>query len=278
MARFDGKVVLISGGARGQGRSHAVHFAREGADIVIFDICRDIEVIPYPLATRHDLDTTVREVEKLDRRCLSMQADVRDSAQVRDVVTAAIAEFGRVDICLANAGIQSFGSAAELSDESWQTAIDINLTGVFNTIRAVLPYMIEQKYGRVIATASMAGKRGFGNVGHYVASKWGVIGLIKCIALEVGADGITVNAICPTNTNTPMIRNEATYKLFAPELEHPGADDVTDIMRQFNAIPIPWVEAEDISNAALFLASDEARYITGETIAVAAGQNANMAG
>jgi SDR family mycofactocin-dependent oxidoreductase len=278
MGRFDGKTVFITGGARGQGRSHAVAFAREGADIVVCDAVAPIDTVPYDLPTPDDLAETVRQVEDLDRRCVAEQADVRDPAAVESVVERGIAEFGKVDICLANAGIFTFSTIAEMDDTTWNTMIDVNLTGVFHTLRAVLPSMRERGSGRIIATSSMAGKMGFANVGHYVATKWGVIGLVKSLAQEVAAEGITVNAICPTGVATTMIHNDAAYRLFLPDMENPTKEDAEPAFAGLNAIPIPWVEVEDISNAMMFLASDDARYITGETLAVAAGQNATNAG
>jgi SDR family mycofactocin-dependent oxidoreductase len=277
MGRFDGKTVLITGGARGQGRSHAVAFAREGADIITCDAVAPIDTVPYELPALEDLDETVRQVEDLDRRCVAVQADVRDRAAIQSVVDEGIAQLGKIDICLANAGIFTFGTIADMDDDTWNTMIDVNLTGVFHTLRSVLPHMREQGSGRVIVTSSMAGKMGFPNVGHYCATKWGVIGLVKSVAQEVAAEGITVNAICPTAVGTTMIQNEAAYGLFLPDVENPTIDDAKPAFEALNAIPIPWVDVEDISNAMMFLASDDARYITGETIAVAAGQNASNA-
>lgn len=278
MGKFDGKVVLITGGARGQGRSHALAFAREGADIAFCDIAAQLDSVPYPMARPEDLDETVKLVEELDRRCVAVTADVRDSAQVQGFVDRAITELGRVDVLLANAGVFTFSTIAEMSDDVWKEMIDVNLTGVFHAMRAVLPAMVEQGSGRIIATSSTAGKMGFPNIGHYVASKWGVIGLVKSLAQEVGGNGITVNAICPTGVDTTMIQNEAAYRLFLPDLENPTRDDAAPAFQTLNAIPVPWIEPVDISNAMLFLASDEARYITGETLAVAAGATATNAG
>jgi NAD(P)-dependent dehydrogenase (short-subunit alcohol dehydrogenase family) len=156
--------------------------------------------------------------------------------------------------------------------------IDTNLTGVFHAMRAVLPTMIEQRSGRIVVTSSMAGKLGFANVGHYVAAKWGVIGLAKSAAIEVAPHGVTVNVICPTNVATDMIQNSAAYKLFRPDLENPTQEDAMPGFQSLNPIPVPWVEPVDISNAMAFLCSDDARYITGETLAVAAGFNASNAG
>jgi SDR family mycofactocin-dependent oxidoreductase len=278
MGKFDGKVVLITGGARGQGRSHALKFAQEGADVAFCDIASQVETVPYPMSGQADLDQTVKMVEELDRRCVAVRADVRDRDQVDSFVHQAKAELGRIDFLLANAGIFSFSTVAEMSDTAWNDMIGTNLTGVFHAMRAVLPTMIEQGSGRIVATSSMAGKTGSGNIGHYAAAKWGVIGLVKSLAIEVGGSGITVNAVCPTVVNTDMIQNEAAYKLFLPASEHPTRDEAASAFQTMNHIPIPWVEPIDISNAMAFLCSDEARYITGETIAVAAGMNAGNAG
>jgi NAD(P)-dependent dehydrogenase (short-subunit alcohol dehydrogenase family) len=220
----------------------------------------------------------VRLVEELDRRCVADTADVRDAGQVQAFADRARTELGRVDFLLANAGIFTFSTVAEMDDKTWSQTIDTNLTGVFHAMRAVLPAMIEQGSGRIVATSSMAGKMGFANIAHYCAAKWGVIGLVKSLAQEVGGNGITVNAICPTTVDTDMIQNEAAYKLFLPDNPNPTRDDAAPAFQTLNAIPVPWVEAIDISNAMAFLCSDEARYITGETIAVAAGSNASNAG
>jgi SDR family mycofactocin-dependent oxidoreductase len=278
MGRFDGKVVLITGGARGQGRSHAVRFAQEGADVAICDVAAQLDTVPYPLAKPDDLAETVRLVEDLDRRCVAVQADVRDRGQIDAFAEQTRTELGRIDFLLANAGIFTFSTVAEMDDRTWREMIDTNLTGVFNAMRAVLPAMIAQGSGRIVATSSMAGKMGYANVGHYCAAKWGVIGLVKSVAQEVAAHGITVNAVCPTGVDTTMIQNEAAYRLFLPDAENPTREDAAPAFQGLNAIPVPWVEPSDISNAMAFLCSDEARYITGETIAVAAGQNAANAG
>ncbi|MEQ3552491.1 mycofactocin-coupled SDR family oxidoreductase [Pseudonocardia nematodicida] len=277
MGRYDGKVVLITGGARGQGRSHALAFAREGADIAFCDITDQMGTVPYPTGRQAELDETVKLVEELDRRCVAVRADVRDRDQVQDFADRARTELGRIDVLLANAGIFSFGTVAEMSGDMWQEMIAVNLTGVFHAFRAVLPTMIEQGHGRIVATSSMAGKVGMGNIAHYVAAKWGVIGLVKSTAIEVASNGITVNAICPTSVDTGMIQNPAAYELFLPGVANPTRDDAAPAFQSLNPVPVPWIEPVDISNTMLFLASDEARFITGETIAVAAGMNANNA-
>lgn len=274
MGRFEGKVVLITGGARGQGRSHALAFAKEGADIVVTDIARQVASVPYGMSSEADLAETVRLVEELDRRCLSFVADAGDTAATNAAVESAIAEFDKIDILLANHGLLSLSSVADMSDETWDDVITADLTGVFKSIRAVLPHMIERKSGRIIATSSMAGRTGLPTVAHYCAAKWGVIGLIKSVAREVAGDGITVNCVCPTNLDSDMIHNPAFYALFAPGIDNPTREQVTPGFASLNAIPIPWIEAIDISNAMLFLASPEARYITGEALHVSAGWNA----
>lgn len=277
MARLDGRVALITGGSRGQGRSHALTLAREGADIIICDIAEQVDTVPYEMGTGEQLDETVGMVEDLDRRCVAVKADVRDSGEMRGVADRAISEYGKIDILCANAGIFSFGTVAEMSDQMWHDMIATNLTGVFNSMRAVLPHMVEQNYGRIVATSSMAGRMGMQNIGHYVAAKWGVLGLVKTLSLEVAGNGVTVNAVCPTGVDTDMIQNEAAYRLFLPDNENPTREDAAGAFATLNAQPIPWVEPQDISNAILFLVSDDARYITGEAINVAAGQNASNA-
>lgn len=277
MGKLDGKVALITGGARGQGRSHAVTLAREGAEIVVCDVARQIDTVPYPMATSEQLQETVRMVEDLDRRCVAVQADVRDAGQMQGAVDRTLAEFGQLDILLANAGIFSFSTVADMTDQLWDDMVDTNLKGVFHSLRAVLPHMIERRYGRIVATSSMAGRAGFANIGHYVAAKWGVIGLVKSLAMEVAQFGITVNAVCPTVVNTDMVRNPATYRLFRPDLANPTEEQAAEGFAGLNIMPIQWVEPHDISNAILFLVSDEARYITGNAMPVAAGENARNA-
>ncbi len=205
------------------------------------------------------------------------EADVRDAGEVRGVVDRALSEFEKIDILLANAGIFTFSTVAEMTDAQWRETIDTNLTGVFNAMRAVLPHMIERGSGRIVAISSVGGRAGFTNTAHYSTSKWGVIGLVKCAAAEAAAHGITVNAICPTSVNTPMILNERNYRQFVPELEHPTLEDALPALEAINPMPGPWVDVEDVSNALAFLLSDEARFISGETLGVAAGWTAGNA-
>lgn len=271
MGRFDGQTVLITGAARGQGRSHAVGFAKEGADVAICDLCAQIETVPYQMGTQDELNHTKELVEQQGHRCLSMKADVRSFQQMQTFADKTMQEFGKIDVCLANAGIFSPSPVAQMSEQTWRDMIDTNLTGVFNTMRAVLPHMVKQQRGKVIATSSELGLTGMSMFGHYDAAKHGIIGLVESAALEVASHGITVNAVCPTTVNTPMIQNEATYKTFVPNQPKPTQEQAKQAMTKTNAIPIPWVEPEDVTRAILFLASDDARYITGEPLPVDAG-------
>jgi (+)-trans-carveol dehydrogenase len=272
MGRVEGKVAFITGAARGQGRAHALRLAEEGAEIVACDICEDVETVGYSLGTEEELDETARLVEDLDRRVVVRKADVRDAEQLRSVVEEGVSEFGRIDIVCANAGIAAYAPAHELTEEQWDEMIDTNLTGVWETCRAAIPHMIEGgNGGSIILTSSTAGIMGLANTAHYVAAKHGVVGLMKTLANELAPYMIRVNSIHPTVVDTPMVQNAAIYGLFRPDLDRPGPDDVKDSFAALNALPIPWVEVRDISNAVLWLASDEARYVTGQQLKVDAG-------
>ncbi|MBX6387760.1 MAG: mycofactocin-coupled SDR family oxidoreductase [Frankia sp.] len=272
MGRFDGKVVLITGGARGQGRSHALRFAAEGADVAVLDVpARPPASVVYPLGSAEELAETAKAVEELGRRAVAITADVRDPAQLTDAVARTVDELGPLDFCLANAAVLSRGLIAEMDDQTWRDVIDVNLTGVFNTIRAVLPGMIEQRHGRIVATASLAARSGFPYLGHYAAAKWGVIGLVKTVALEVAQYGITVNAVLPTSVDTPMITSPEILRSMLPDVENPTREDAARAFGSSNAIPVPWVEPADVSGAMAYLCSDDARYVTGECLTVTAG-------
>lgn len=272
MGRMDGKVALITGAARGQGRSHAVRLAEEGADIIALDICRPVQTAPYEGATADDLAHTVKLVEELDRRIIAREADVRDLAQVQAVVEEGVSEFGHIDVVCANAGIVNYGTALELDEREWQEMVDINLVGVWKTIKAAVPPMVERgQGGAVIITSSTAGLMGVQNLSHYVAAKHGVVGLMKVLAQELAPHMIRVNTVNPTTCDTPMMDNDATRGMFRPDLEHPTRAEAAESMSAYNALPIPWVEPIDVSNAVLWLASDEARYITGVALPVDAG-------
>ncbi len=277
MARFEGKTALVTGAARGQGRSHAIAFAREGADLVLCDIGEDIDTVPYGLGRGEDLEETVALVEAEGGEVTAMTVDVRDTDGLERLVAAGTESFGGIDIAVANAGIAGISTVAEMSDEEWGNMIDINLSGVFKTLRAVTPQMVERGAGRMIATSSIVARQGSPNIAHYVAAKWGVLGLVKSLALEVADSGVTVNAVCPTSVDTVMIQNKAFRDLFLPGQEEYTLEDVERAYTDLNPIPIPWVQPEDITDAVLFLASDQARFITGDAIPVALGWNARTA-
>jgi SDR family mycofactocin-dependent oxidoreductase len=271
--RVAGKVAFITGAARGQGRSHALRLAQEGADIIAVDLCGQIGTVPYPMASEADLAETVKEIEALDRRIVATQADVRDYAAVKAAVEDGVAQLGRLDIVAANAGIFSFGSLAELDDTTWQDMIDVNLTGVWHAAKATIPHLRASGGGSIILTSSTAGLMAIPHIGHYTSAKHGVVGLMRTLALELAPDMIRVNSVHPTAVDTDMIQNSATYELFASDL--PVAERTREVVgarfAELNALPIPWVEAVDISNAVLWLASDEARYVTGVTLPIDAG-------
>lgn len=276
MGKLDGQVALITGGARGQGRSHALALAGEGADIAVCDIAAQLETVPYPLAGEDDLAETVRQVEALGRRCVAVKADVRSTEQIEGAVEEALAELGRIDILLANAGVCGFGAFWEISDQMWDEMVDTDLTGVFKSMRAVVPHMIDRGYGRIVATSSMGGRMGNPNLAHYVAAKWGVVGLVKTLALEVADKGITVNAVCPATVDTEMVHNDALYGLFAPDIENPTKEQVEPRYTAMNPIPVPWTPPEEISAAVMYLVSAEARLVTGTTLDVCMGASARM--
>jgi NAD(P)-dependent dehydrogenase (short-subunit alcohol dehydrogenase family) len=253
-----------------------VTLARQGADVAICDIAGPLETAPYEPATPEDLEETARLVRAEGRRVHSARVDVADSRQVDAFVASTIAELGQIDGLCANAAIYSLSPIVDLDDRMWQRLIDVNLTGVFNCIRAVLPHMIERKAGRIVAISSVAGRAGFRNAAHYVTSKWGVIGLVKCTAAEAAPHGVTANAVCPTSVPTPMILNERNFREFV-DSEHPTLDDAMPALEAMNPMPGPWVEPEDVSDAVAFLLSDEARFISGETLGVSMGWMAGNA-
>jgi (+)-trans-carveol dehydrogenase len=273
MGRVEGKVAFITGAARGQGRSHALRLAQEGADIIAIDICEALPENTYPPATEEDLAETVRQVEALDRRIVATKADVRDFAQLKKAVDDGVAQLGRLDIVSANAGIGGTTNRSEdIPEDEWKNMIDINLSGVWRAAKAAIPHLkAGGRGGSIILTSSDAGLFAYENISHYVSAKHGVVGLKRTLALELAPDFIRVNSVHPTTVNTLMVQNEGTYKLFRPDLENPTQADFAASAVSMNALPIPWVEPVDISNAVLFFASDESRYVTGVPLAVDAG-------
>ncbi|HEX9031159.1 MAG TPA: mycofactocin-coupled SDR family oxidoreductase [Streptosporangiaceae bacterium] len=270
--RVEGKVAFITGAARGQGRSHAVRLAQEGADIIAVDSCADVEGA-LPMATPDDLAETVSLVEKQGQRIIASQVDVRDFDALKAAVDDGVAQLGRLDIVVANAGIASMGGAVqEMAANSWQDTIDINLTGVWHTAKAAVPHIITGgRGGAMVLTSSVGGMKALPNMSHYVSAKHGVVGLMRSLAVELAQYSIRVNSVHPSQVNTPMLMNEPTYRLFRPDLENPTQDDMAPISQMMHMLPVPWVEPEDVSNAILFLVSDEGRYITGVPLPVDAG-------
>ena len=272
--RVEGKVAFVTGAARGQGRSHAIRLAEEGADIIAADLAAQVDSVPYAMATPDDLAQTVKEVEALDRRIVATQADVRDYGALKAALDDGVAQLGRLDIVAANAGIFSFGRADELPEQTWQDMIDVNLTGVWHAAKAAIPHLkAGGRGGSIILTSSTAGLTPFENFAHYTAAKHGVVGLMRTLALELAPDFIRVNSVHPTSVNTDMIHNSATYELFAPDLtpDQRTREVLAERFQTLNALPIRWVEPRDISNAVLWLASDESRYVTGVTLPIDAG-------
>jgi (+)-trans-carveol dehydrogenase len=261
--RLEGKVALITGAARGQGRSHALALAREGADIFGVDMCAQVDSVAYPLSTTDDLAQTATLVTGTGRRIETYVGDVRSSADMRAATEQAVSTFGKIDIVVANAGIWTPGSVWEMDDQTWQDMIDINLTGVFNTVRFAIPQMMERKSGSLVLISSTCGVKALGWMPHYNAAKHGVMGLTRSLALDLGPYFVRANAILPSTVNTPMIMNEPSYKIYRPDLENPTREEAMSGFYAHNAMPMPYVEPEDVSEAVLFLASDASRYITG---------------
>jgi SDR family mycofactocin-dependent oxidoreductase len=275
--RVTGKVAFVTGAARGQGRSHAVRLAEEGADIIAVDICEDIDSTTYPLSRPEDLDETARLVEKFSRRCVTFQADVRERAQLKSALASGVAELGgRLDVVVAQAGIMPMFSS--LGTQAWIDVIDVNMVGTINTIHAALPYLSDG--ASIIATGSAAafmpnsiednpgadpGGSGYG------VSKIAVASFIHDLARALAPRMIRVNAVHPTNCDTAMLQSDAMYRVFRPDLEHPTKDDATTAFVTQQAFPIPWIEPQDVSHAIIYLASDESRYVTGTQMRVDAG-------
>lgn len=274
MARLEGKVAFITGAARGQGRAHAVRFAQEGADIIAVDALTDVETVGYPMATQQDMDDTVRQVEALDRRILASKVDVRDGAAVKQAVDDGVAQLGRLDVVVANAGIASFAPAEEMSQQMWDDMIDINLSGVFRSVQPCIAHLRRNEDGgAIVLISSVAGLRGVLNIVHYSAAKHGLVGMMKTLAMELAQYRIRVNTVHPTNVDTPMIQNEFTRAVFFPEREPSTItkEEAEPAFAETNLLPIAWVAPEEISEAILFLVSDTGRHITGISLPVDAG-------
>jgi SDR family mycofactocin-dependent oxidoreductase len=267
-----GQVALVTGAARGQGRSHALALAREGASIIAADACAPIATVPYPLATKEDLQETADRVAALGVPVIHGVVDVRDLSGLETFVSDAVASLGRLDVVCANAGISTPSPTLTMSEETWQTTIDVNLTGAWKTCRATVPHIIAGgRGGAVIITSSSATSMISGNIAHYTASKHGLIGFMRVLAKELAPHRIRVNTLHPTGVRTPMIFNEPMYRLFRPDLEDPGQEDFESAARSHHALGVSAVEPEDVSAAVIYLASASGRYVTGTTLMLDAG-------
>jgi (+)-trans-carveol dehydrogenase len=271
--RVEGKVAFITGAARGLGRAHALRLAQEGADIIAIDICKPIESAAVPLSTPEDLAETADLVKGLNRRVVTAEVDVRDFDGLKAAVDSGVEQLGQLDIIVANAGIGNASATLDQTDErDWTEMIDVNLGGVWKTVKAGVPHLLAGgRGGSIILISSVFGLKASLFTGHYAAAKHGVVGLMRTFAVELGQYNIRANSVHPTNANTQLFMNETTMKLFRPDLANPGPEDLARAAQAMHVLPVGWVEPEDISNAVLFLASDEARYVTGVTLPVDAG-------
>ena len=271
--RFDDRTVFITGAARGQGRSHAVAFAREGASLALSDICADIGSVPYGLGRDSDLAETVRLCEEAGARVLSARVDVRDYEQVSGFADRTLEAFGQIDVLVANAGIFTFGKLTEMPAQQFDDMIDTNLKGVWHAVKSVVPAMEKRRYGRVVIIGSTGSVIGYPNVGHYCAAKHAVLGMTKSLALEQAANGVTVTCVCPTSVSTTMIDNEAAFAMLSPR--DPRREGALAVLQSMNAFGVPWIQPADVTGVVLYLASEEARYVTGVEIKVDLGQTAS---
>nr|WP_204263624.1 mycofactocin-coupled SDR family oxidoreductase [Geodermatophilus normandii] len=268
---MQGKVVFVTGAARGQGRAHAVASAREGADVVAVDLDAQIDTVPYPTARAQDLAETVAQVEALDRRIVARTADVRDEAALADVVAEGLETFGRVDALVANAGVFSQAPFWEMDEQQFRDVLEVNLLGVWRSMKVVAPHMIEQRRGSMVLVSSVNGVRGNAGAAHYAASKHGVLGLMRSAALELGPHGVRVNALCPGLVDTPMTNWPGMYDQMAGR---PGGT-----REDFEASALHYgilggqgaLGPEAVADAAVWLASDGAHGVTGQAVAVDAG-------
>lgn len=272
MGKLDGHVAFITGAARGQGRSHAVMLAAEGADIVALDVCRSMATAPYPGPGPEDLAETARQVRQLGRRALAVEADVRDLAALDAAAERAVAELGGIDIVIANAGISNPVPTLQMDEQTWDEMIEINLSGQWKTLRATLPHVVAGgRGGSVVITSSLAALKPDANIAHYAAAKAGLVGMMRVLAREMAPHGIRVNTVHPTTVATEMILNDATYRLFRPDVEQPTRADFEKVARRLNKLGVPAIESVDVTNAVLYLVTDAGRYVTGTALVIDAG-------
>jgi len=284
-----GRIAVVTGAARGQGRSHAVRLAADGAAVIAIDMCAAPATTSYEGSTQADLDETVAMVESLGAICVGVTVDVRDLALLSGAIERGLGAIGgerarHVDIMVANAGIAGGAPIELMAVEAWQEMIDINLTGVWNSVKAVMPSMLanprlaanggDGTASVILISSANGGLKAPPNLSHYAAAKHGVVGMMRSLANELGGRGIRVNTVHPTAVDTRLIHNDFTYRLFRPDLESPGRDDVVELFRSYHSLPIPWIDSSDVSEAVAFLASDAARYITGIMMTVDAGLSA----
>jgi (+)-trans-carveol dehydrogenase len=273
MGRVEGKVALITGAARGQGRSHALRLAAEGADIIAIDICAPVDSNVAAPSTPEDLAETVRQVEGLGRKVIGVQADTRAFDRLKAAVDSGVEALGRLDIVCANAGSWTYGTVAELSEKEFRDVLENNLVGTWHTAKATVPVLVAQEQGgSIVLTSSALGLRGSQNMAHYTAAKHGVVGLMKTMAQELAPHYIRVNCVNPGTVDTELANNPSSYSLFVPDLANPTREVMMERLMTLSLLPVPWVDSVDVSNAVLFLASDEARYITGISLPVDTGQ------
>jgi SDR family mycofactocin-dependent oxidoreductase len=270
--RLAGKTAFITGAARGIGRAQAVRFAQEGAAIIGVDVCAPIESVHVPASAPADLDETARLVQQAGGRIVTDIVDVRDLDALRASADRGATRLGGIDIVCATAGITSRSLAMEMTETAWRTMLDVNLTGVWHTCTAAVPHLVARGGGSVVLVSSIAGLRGLVGVAHYTAAKHGVVGLMRSLAKDLAPHGVRVNTVHPTNVDTPMIQNDVVSAAFRPDLDRPPTrEEFAEAACSMNMLPVPWVDALDVANASLFLASDEARYITSVSLPVDAG-------
>lgn len=268
---FTDKVVLITGAARGQGRNHAVRFAEAGASIIAIDACTQIDSLGYDLATEEDLAETVRLVEAAGGRIEAIRADVRDALAMTEAIETGVARFGGLDIVIANAGIAGSSAIDQMPEAMWQDMIDINLSGIFHTVKPAVAHLRGRTGASIVLISSIAGLKGLANNAHYAAAKHGVVGAARALTNELAPQGIRVNVVNPTNVGTRMLLNDALYHLFRPDQAEPTQEQAEEVMVGMHPLGIPYVTPDDVTHAVMFLASDHARYVTGVTLPVDAG-------
>ena len=273
MSDLHDRVAWVTGAARGQGLAHARALAAAGAHVYLTDIAEQIDTVAYPMPTAQDLELAAAGIRDSGGQATAVRLDVRDPTAVNKFVNDVSTQHGRLDVLIANAGICAFSSIEEMTDAQWRDMIETNLTGTFNTVRAAVPVMARNNWGRIIGISSGAGRGGMSHLGHYGATKWGIIGFLKTLALEVGGYGITSNIVCPTTVNTPMVMNPATWARFRPDLDAPDLNDVRPAFTGLSPLGVPWLEPEDVTRAVMYLVNDPG-LTTGTVLEVNLGTSA----